>query len=246
MVITEKECKNCGAPVQLESEESPGRYADVLLRVGVLCDPCEDAERAEDAKHEQEMAASRRNQRHLERTLQSGMPDHLRGCNSKTLDRDIFNAEGLDAGRAWATGEIRGLLLTGTVGSGKTFTAAAAANSFMYRAPLRWFSVSKMMAQARAGFKHPSRDDLYDVLLNPRIALVLDDIDKAKVTDFAREILFQAIDERVNYGSSLLVTTNATYIELEENYGEPIASRLGGYCKPVNMAGTDRRLPKSQ
>ena len=229
MVITEKECKNCGAPVQLESEESPGRYADVLLRVGVLCDPCEDAERAEDAKHEQEMAASRRNQRHLERTLQSGMPDHLRGCNSKTLDRDIFNAEGLDAGRAWATGEIRGLLLTGTVGSGKTYKISGDIVQGIDSEHAKKIA-KKIRDEGPKGVK----------------AQIQGDIDKAKATDFAREILFQAIDERVNYGSSLLVTTNATYIELEENYGEPIASRLGGYCKPVNMAGTDRRLPKSQ
>jgi len=243
MVITEKECKNCGRAVQLETAE-PGRFADLLTRMAILCDSCEVIEEAELTRLREAREAEQKAILRERWVKESGIPDTLRDCNSTTLDRDEANAEGLDAGKAWATGHILGLLLTGTVGSGKTMCAAASANSYLYRAPLRWFSVSKMLAQARAGFKNPAREDLYDVLLNPRVALVLDDIDKSNPTAFASEILFQAIDERINYGTPLLVTTNATYVELEESYGEPIASRLGGYCQPVKMLGGDRRLAK--
>jgi DNA replication protein DnaC len=78
-------------------------------------------------------------------------------------------------------------------------------------------------------------------MTNPKLALVLDDIDKAKPTDFARDILFELIDERINNRASLLITTNMNSGEFAEAYGEAIASRVAGYCEAKRIDGDDRR-----
>lgn len=79
------------------------------------------------------------------------------------------------------------------------------------------------------------------MLLKRSVPLVLDDIDKVAPSDFTLDLLFEAIDERVNSGTALLVTTNLHYPDLEDRFGEPIASRLAGYCKAHRLDGPDRR-----
>jgi DNA replication protein DnaC len=232
--IVEKTCSDCGEALKLEVPEgSYSRYAKML---GVICDKCTEEEKQEVRERE----AQTMKDNLVKRTIASGIPDDLRGVDFSKVDVTPENTEAVAAARSWAGGGFKGLLLAGPVGVGKTYCAAAAANGMLIHRALRWFSVTRMMAQARAGFKNPARDDLYEVLLNPRMALVLDDMDKANPTDFARDILFQAIDERVNHGTPLLITTNMRYTELEKRYGEALASRLG-YCKAFRIEGKDRR-----
>jgi DNA replication protein DnaC len=232
----DKPCGNCGKPVTLEKPENKGGF-DLMAGLSVLCQSCSE----EAAAREAEEAAFQARELHGMRIIESGMPAKLRSVNFNALDITTENHEAIESAIAWSKGELPGLVLTGPVGVGKTWTAAAAANGYLERKPLRWFSVARMLAQYRAGFKNPARDEVNSVLLNPRLALVMDDIDKVNPTDFTRDILFQAIDERVNNDTALLVTTNMRYNELEKTYGEPIASRLAGYGKAARIDGEDRR-----
>lgn len=121
-----------------------------------------------------------------------------------------------------------------------TWISAAAANEMLRQREVRWFAAPRFMTQARAGFKHAARDQITDVLTRPDIALVLDDLDKVNPTDFTKEVLFTAIDERLTAGTPLVVTTNQGYEEIEEIFGEPIASRLST-CRGIRLDGDDRR-----
>lgn len=233
----EKPCVDCGKPVPLKPPNNDALTARMVAALGVMCNDCSRKE----AAAEMEVKAEMDRRHHEARIQQSGLPSKLLGVRFDQLERTPTNDEALKAGESWGRGQIRGLVITGPVGVGKTWTAAAAANLFLERRGLRWFSVVRLLAQARAGFKDRNREEVNKVLLDPRLALVMDDIDKVNPTDFARDILFQAIDERVNNDTPLLVTTNMRYPELEQTYGEPIASRLAGYCKAVRIDGTDRR-----
>jgi DNA replication protein DnaC len=74
-------------------------------------------------------------------------------------------------------------------------------------------------------------------------ALVLDDLDKTRPTEYGAEQIFLAVDGAVTSGRALLVTTNLGLGQLAgkwpQPFGEAIASRLAGYCKVV-YHGFDR------
>jgi DNA replication protein DnaC len=76
--------------------------------------------------------------------------------------------------------------------------------------------------------------------------LILDDLDKAKVTANAAAILFGAIDGCMTNERPLIVTTNMMPSELAarwpDQHGKAIASRLAGYCALHRITGRDRRV----
>jgi hypothetical protein len=203
------------------------------------CDTCGDewglpATKADPTAHRALMVERRRQE--------SGIPDALRGL---PLPDGAGGPE--TAARRWATGELRALLLTGPVGVGKTRAAASAAWERAEREPVRWVSVPVLFAQLGRGFGDEQRDDALTVLTGTG-ALVLDDLDKSRPTEYVAEQLFAAIDSRVAAGAALLVTTNLALSELAarfpEPYGEAIVSRLAGYCEALAMEGPDRRLER--
>lgn len=234
MVKVEKACAECGTPVLVEKPEAG---SERWLAIGVICDKCELLRDQQDAEREAEALRDAR----VVRARSSGLPGVLVDIRFSNLERTEENGAAIGKAEDWGRGALDGLVITGPVGVGKTWTAAAAANLYLDRRPMRWFSVARMLAQAKAGFRTTAKDEVNAVLLDASMALVLDDIDKVNPTDFARDVLFQAIDERVNNRTPLLVTTNMRYPEIEETYGEPIASRLAGYCEGVRMEGKDRR-----
>ena len=237
MTTIDKTCPTCGDIVTVEAPV-PGGLGERLSKVySVLCASCDAEEKAEEKR---KLEAIER-EKAVARQLNSGIPNDLRSVSFDRLEKTESNRKAIEAARRWAGSNLKGLLIAGPVGTGKTWTAAAACNAMAVYRPVRWFSVSRMLAQARAGFKHPAREDLTEVMLNANLPLIMDDIDKVKATDFARDILFQVIDERVAAGTPLLVTTNFNYTELEAAYGEPIASRLAGMGEAIRIEGSDRR-----
>jgi IstB-like ATP binding protein len=173
----------------------------------------------------------------------SGIPLALRGL---PLPEDVSAAA--SAICAWARGDGRaGLTLAGQVGVGKTHAAAAAAWERVRLGPLRWFSVPVLFAQLGRSFSDEGRHDALGVLVGTE-ALVLDDLDKTRPSEYAAEQLFCAIDARVTADAALLITTNLALSELAERfpepYGEAIVSRIVGYCDTFEMRGADRRLER--
>lgn len=153
-----------------------------------------------------------------------------------------------EAARSWARGELAGLVLTGSVGVGKTRIAATAAWAHLDRAPLHWLSAPLLFARLGTGFGSRQRDEALEVLTSTT-ALVMDDLDKVRPTEYAAEQVFLAIDNRINEGATLLATTNLTLSGLAEKFPEPfgeaIASRLAGHCETFALHGVDRRLEEA-
>jgi hypothetical protein len=170
----------------------------------------------------------------------SGIPAALRGL---ALPDDGSRAS--RAIRGWATGsaERHGLTLTGGVGVGKTFAAAAAAWERVKVEPLRWVSVPALSADLGRAFSDEARHEALSVLVGSD-ALVLDDIDKVRPSEFTIEVLFTAIDSRMTADAGLLVTTNLPLSELADRYGDAVVSRLAGYGETFLLEGRDRRLER--
>lgn len=198
----------------------------------------DDAVQAEEDRfwqeeHRKELARKRAEKRDL-RIRNSSLPEALRGI-------EFPEGHVGDAARRWADGEIAGLCLEGPVGVGKTWTAAAACWAKLQREACQWVPVARLMTQMRAGFEDESRKLATRSILRAN-AVVLDDLDKVTPTDYGKEIIFAAIDGRVEAGQPLLVTTNLTPSEIGQRFGDAVMSRLAGYCTTVRMKGVDRRV----
>lgn len=186
------------------------------------------------------------------RLRNSGLPAGFHDLSFDALDRSDGRERAIAAAEEWserviaplAVGretERNGLLLFGPVGSGKTRIAATAARARLVRERLTWVSVPALIQQALAAFDSDERRGAVEALTGSG-ALVLDDLDKAKPSEWVLSQLFVAIDSRVTAEVPLLVTTNLGPAEIRDRLGEPIASRLAGYCTVRKLDGRDRRF----
>ena len=244
-VIQAKICTDCEADVTVEIPDSLSKDWQKKLRDWeIICNACDQARQAEHEREARAAAAKAVWQARRDRVRRAEMPAMLREITWDGVDEQGRRGA-VQAVRRWAAGDLPGVLLTGAIGVGKTTIAAAAAWEFLDRGALRWMSVPTLMARLGSGFSDPSRQAALG-LLNGTEALVLDDLDKTRPSEYAAEQLFNAIDRRVTAGAGLLVTTNLMPDRLADRYPDPygdaLASRLAGYCEIHGVSGQDRRI----
>ncbi len=136
----------------------------------------------------------------------------------------------------------KGLLLYGTVGTGKTFAAACIANALIDKGfPCLVTNFSRLINTISG--MYDGKQEYIDGL-NRFALLVIDDLASEADTEYRNEIIFNVIDSRYRAGLPFIVTTNLTAQELkgaEDISKQRIYSRLFERCLPVEVAGSDRR-----
>lgn len=132
-----------------------------------------------------------------------------------------------------------GLLFLGQVGTGKTHLAAAIVNRIMstYALPVRFITSIELFGILK------DFDNQTEILteLKSIPLLVIDDLGKEKATDWNREKLFEIINSRYESCLPMVITSNNTPEELENNLGKATFSRICEMCKAVIMNGDDWR-----
>lgn len=139
----------------------------------------------------------------------------------------------------------KGLLLFGTVGTGKTYAAACIANALIDKGyPVLMTNFARIANTV--GGMWEGKQEYYDSL-NRFPLLILDDLAAERKTEYMSEIVFNVIDSRYRAGLPLIVTTNLTSEELKHpsdiSYQRTF-SRLLEMCLPVKVEGKDKRLEK--
>jgi DNA replication protein DnaC len=139
----------------------------------------------------------------------------------------------------------KGLLLYGTVGTGKTFISACIANALIEKGHPCLVTNFARLTNTISGMFEGKQEyidglDRFDLI-------VIDDLASERDTEFMGEIVQNIIDARYRSGKPLIVTTNLTSDDLKhpvEIRKQRIYSRLFEMCVPVEVKGKDRRKEK--
>jgi len=139
---------------------------------------------------------------------------------------DTF-AKAFDAALAFSAEPKDWLVFGGASGTGKTHLAAAIANERIRRGePVYFQTVSDLLDKLRASYS-PDEDGLgFEQMLEQVRScplLILDDVDAAAPTDWAREKLLQIMNARFNASLPTVFTTATPVSQLEPR----LATRLG-------------------
>ena len=136
----------------------------------------------------------------------------------------------------------QGILLWGTVGSGKSFTAACIANELIDRmVPVIMTSFVKILQNIQG---NSEGEKIFMNLLNDARLLIIDDLGTERNTDYALEKVYDIIDCRYRAGKPLILTTNMTIKEMQENTDiryKRIYDRIFEMCFPVRVSGRSWR-----
>ena len=136
----------------------------------------------------------------------------------------------------------KGLLLYGTVGTGKTYFAACIANALIdegYSVLMTNFARLTNAIQGTFDGKNEYIDSLQRYTL-----LIIDDLGAERKSDFMQEQVFAIIDARYRSGLPFIITTNLSAEEIkkpqEVGYSR-IYDRILERCFPVAVTGESRR-----
>jgi DNA replication protein DnaC len=162
-------------------------------------------------------------------------PDVVRPV--RAFVRDI--EANLDAGR--------GLWFMGDVGTGKTTLAMLVSKAAIDAArSVAIYSVPHLLAEIRDTYDRDPGERSYMDFFNRLVAvdlLHLEDLGTEKRTDWVLEQLYSLVNERYEQQRSILVTTNLSVPDLEEQIGARTVSRIVEMCgDPLPLYGDDRRI----
>ena len=133
-----------------------------------------------------------------------------------------------------------GLLLTGGVGTGKTFYAACIANALIDRGIFVFMTnLSRIIG---SGFDEDYKNALRTI--ESADLVIFDDIGAERDTDFAWERIFDAIDTRVRSGKPMIVTTNLSpksMAECQDIQKQRVYDRILGACVTIPVSGPSIR-----
>lgn len=135
----------------------------------------------------------------------------------------------------------KGLLLYGSVGTGKTYAACEVANALIDKGyPVYVTNFSRVLNTLQGTFE---KQDFIDEL-NRYQLLVIDDLGIERETAFAKEQVFNVIDARYRAGLPMIITTNLTIDDIKkpQNIGDSrIYDRILEKCFPIEVTGQSRR-----
>lgn len=150
-------------------------------------------------------------------------------------------AQAFLAGRA-----TEGLLISGQVGSGKTFLACAIANAVLAGGgEVLFLVVPDFLDRLRATYD--GRDEVTETELIEAAKqvplLILDDLGAHQYTDWARQKIYSILNHRLNHLLPVVVTTNLDLDQLAEQLGQRTVSRLCQLCRSFYLeADEDIRI----
>ena len=180
------------------------------------------------------------------------VPNRFRQANLYELTINDKNKEMVTKARQYAMdfneSTTKGLLLSGTVGVGKTYLSLAIGR---YLASKGWWPYRKSFVDICMSIKRSWRQEVSEEyrIKEPLLMhspIILDDLGaemkERSEQGWISELLFEIVQTRYERELPTIITTNLTLGELSQRYGERTASRLYEMCVVTWAEGFDFRL----
>ena len=141
---------------------------------------------------------------------------------------------------------IKGLLLMGREGTGKTHVAISVLKSLVsngysglyWNVPELFLELRRMMNDKEA---EGTEADLFDEARAADL-LVLDDLGAEKTSEYVTDRIYVIINSRYEDEKATIITTNRNLDELRSQLGPRITSRICEMCVPIEFPEGDFRL----
>lgn len=225
-------CKVCG-----KAKRKRIKVGVQEIVVPVLC-KCEVEARK---KEEAERAARQEMMKISGIKAASLMDSRLRGASFAEYEKTAENVKILRMAKRYVENfkdmekKSQGLLLYGSVGTGKSYTAACIANALMEKSTTV-IMTSFVKVLSDIGSAQDEASYLAD-LNRPRL-LIIDDLGAERSTEYALEKVYNVVDSRVRSDKPMILTTNLTLEEMMESRDiryQRIYDRILEVCFPVEM-----------
>lgn len=140
----------------------------------------------------------------------------------------------------------KSLLFFGGTGTGKTFLSSCIAKrlidsgkTVVYMRAARLFSMYEDYRFGRSDEMKMMLDRVYSADL-----VIIDDLGAEMKSKNAFSFFLELMNERMQSGKKMIISTNFTMSELTANYSSRFSSRIYEYFNPLHFTGEDIRLKK--
>lgn len=142
-----------------------------------------------------------------------------------------------------------GIMLTGPIGTGKTFYASCIANAIQdeLNKTVLSFNLSGYLRKIQDQFAGSGINEEARLLQAVKEVdlLIIDDLGSERLTEWGIEKVYNLIDERYRAKKPIIITTNMNKLELEEhlelNGTNKILDRIISMTHPIALTGESRR-----
>ena len=233
-------CGKCHTPKETFTYGNDG---ELTVKVSCLCE-CESEAINEEKRKQREIEHKEYTERMKNLSFQDEKSKKNTFANDDKLNPKLSNMM-KNYVEHFKEIENKGLLLFGTVGSGKTFYANCIANAMIEKGytcmETNFYRISNMLFSNTT-----QRQEFINDLMKYDL-LIIDDLSAERDSEYMNEIVMNVINERYRSEKPIIVTTNLTNEELKNPLTQAkkrIYSRLLEMCIPVEVKGEDRRKKK--
>ncbi|WP_308629175.1 ATP-binding protein [uncultured Fusobacterium sp.] len=138
-----------------------------------------------------------------------------------------------------------GLMMFGSVGTGKTHASSCVANFLMnHNKTVLVMNLGLYINKLQREWAEAEKDVL-DYVRTCDL-LVIDDFGVEKTSEYVKDKTFALIDARYRTGKPVIITTNLNIVDIKEKFGARISDRISEMCFQLAVVGESKRAKKAK